>query len=656
MPCSVELNFLKMNKLFFTFLLCFSLKVCVSQTAFGQQMHHYYVTISNPESLQIEFTESSNQVKVTSNDKSENAIFQKYQILDFRLAYPNTLKETFKNVYRIAVNNPLLIEDLRHYNPNKYTNIKRYTPIPNAYYPNDYGTTSPVENLGAPYPLTALDAMNVPGAWGITKGNPKVVIGISDARVDSTHIDLQGRVSQYLRYSNAARGSACSHGTGIAGIIGAIADNGHGRPGVCSDCDLIVNGYGHIDRIQELVEAGAKVINASWSKCHFGAYHKNIEKRIQEYYDEGVIIVAAAGNGSDCNPYLRDRATNYGYPASYKNVISVTSVYGECGHYEDCIIEDEQYGIIANKLKDRHVRRQRMAEYGSFDKLTPINTHWATQHNLAVDIAAPAETFLMGRALCGRDDEGEYGGVSSTSTAYITGVIGLIWSANYCLASAEVESILKLTAADIENLPGNEPVKMLLGAGRADAYKAVKMAHEMQLPKGIVSIQGRDFYRFDFKLFSSPYTIEIQNQTFRDSTTVDFTARKNIALKPGTKLQPDKNGHIKLSIDPNLPTEECFPTKPIPKPRVERDSIYSAPKYEPPFHISRANNVITILPNQSIIDGNYSVTLKTEEEVVFKESYSKEKTAEINLEKQHNQIIEVEILTPKYKMNETLSP
>jgi len=644
-----------MNKYRLLFLIFFASTILWSQAISEQEVYHYYITISNPETLQIELAESSNQVKVISKNKRENAIYQKYQIFDFRRAYPNTLKDTFKNVYRIAVNNPMLLEELRHFDSKKYTNIERYTPIPNAYYPNDYGTTSPIENLGAPYPLTALDAMNLPGAWGITKGDPKVVIGLSDARVDSTHIDLQGRVSQYLRYSNAARGSACSHGTGIAGIIGAIADNGYGMPGVCSDCDMIANGYGHIDRIQELVEAGAKVINASWSKCHFGIYHKNIEKRINEYYDEGIIIVASAGNGNSCNPYLRDHAANNAYPASYKNVISVSSVYGECGHYDDCIIDDEQYGIVANKLKDRQVRRQRMAEYGSFDKLTPINVQWTTQHNFAVDIVAPSETFLMGRAPCGRDDE-EYGGVSSTSAAYITGVIGLIWSANYCLASAEVESILKLTAADIEHLPGNEPLKMLLGAGRADAYKAVKMAHEMQLPKGNVSIYGRDFYRFDFKLFSSPYKIEIQNQTFRDSATVDFTARKNITLKPGTKLQPDKNGSVKLSINPNLPTEECFPTKPIPKPKVEKDSVLSVPNYKAPFKIERNQDKIYIYPVEEIIDGNYEVSITVEDETVLKENYNKNDDAEIVLKENYNELITVSILTPKYKMKELLEP
>src|SRR5690606_30993365 len=134
--------------------------------------------------------------------------------------------------YRIAVNSGAILYELLKHFPDNYSNIEPYLPIPNAFYPNDYGTTSPVENKGVAYPLTALDLINAPGAWGITTGDPKVVIGISDARIDSTNIDLQGRVSNYLRYFDYTSGTVCAHGTGLASIIGAKADNGFGIPGM----------------------------------------------------------------------------------------------------------------------------------------------------------------------------------------------------------------------------------------------------------------------------------------------------------------------------------------------------------------------------------------------------------------------------------------
>lgn len=640
-----------MNKfpVYIFILFCFS-----SFSQNNEDVFHFLVTINEPESLV--FTKNNDgTLKIENPTNSlETAVYSIYTFYTFQKAYPNTLKEKLKNRYRIASNSPSVFNELQHHFPEKYTDVETYHPTPNAFYPNDYGTTSPVENLGVSYPLTHLDAMNLPGAWSITTGSNKVVIGVSDGKVDSTYIDLKGRVSNFLTYSNATRGTSCSHGTTQVSIIGARMDDGYGMPGICSDCDIIVTGYGNFNHIQDLVEAGAKVINTSWTLCGFGPYHNNVQQRINEYYEEGILIVAAAGNAKRCNPYLRDHASNYGYPASFKNVISVSSVYGECGHYEDCILEDERFGIIAHKPKDRHVRRNRMAIEGSFDELTPLNSQFSAQHNLAVDIVAPKDTYLSGRKLCGEEFD-FYGGATSPSASMVTGVIGLIWSANYCLASAEVESILKLTSEDVENLPGNEPFKMKLGAGRVDAYRAVKMAYDMQLENGKVEVSNRDFYRFDFKLFSSPYQIEIKNQTFRDSSTVDFKARKSIHLKPGTHLAPDKNGFVKLSIDPKLPTDECFPTPPKKRPRVERDSIPRVVNYPKPFDIQINAEIkgLKVVPVEDITDSDFRVVIETDKEV-FRKNFKKEETATIPLPEIENEIITITVTTELYRKQRKL--
>lgn len=639
----------------FSAVICFLLSFIFSELSAQESrteksVFHYYITLTQPESLNIEKSANGSLVIINPENTRETKLFSENKVLVFQPVFPNTQKEHLKKIYRISTTSNTLVGKLQNENPKLYTKIESYDPIPNAYYPNDYGTTSPIENHGGPYPLTGLDLINAPGAWGITTGNKKVVIGISDGKVDSTNTDLIGRVSNYMKYFNNTKGTVCYHGTGIAGIIGATMNNEYGIPGICSDCDLITHGYGRFDYIQELVEAGAKVINASWSLCGFGAYHQSVQERINEYYEEGILIVAAAGNGSKCNPSLRDYASNYTYPSSYKNVLSVTSVYAECGHYEDCVINDEQYGEIHYKLKDRHVRRQRKTESG----YTPINSQFATQHNLSVDLAAPAETYSIGRAACGESDE-EFTGLSSASAAFVTGVIGLIWSTNYCLSPAEVESILKLSSEDIEHLPGNEPFKMKLGAGRVDAYRAVKMANEMQQEKGVVTVSNRDFYRFDFELFSSPYQIKIQNQTFRDSSTVDFKARKRIQLKPGTHLIPDKRGFVKLSIDPDLPTEECFPTAVKPKPKVEKDSISNYPKFITPFEIKRDAKTqgLRIELMEGGVDTDYLVVIKTDQEV-FRKTFQKTEPAKIPLENIKNETITITITTELYRIQKKL--
>tara|TARA_R110000850_G_scaffold150497_1_gene273258 strand:+ start:171660 stop:173600 length:1941 start_codon:yes stop_codon:yes gene_type:complete len=637
-----------MNKLFLLFFLLFSLQFSAQEK---EQLYYYHVSVANAETLKITPNkDGSLNITDTVNSKA-NKIFAKYKVLVFRKAFPYSKKENLKKVYKVTTNSDVLLGQLQNISPEKYTGIGEYFPHQDAYYPNDYGITSPVANLGVPYPMTGLDLINAPQAWSITTGDPKVVIGISDGRVDSTNIDLKGRVSKYLKYFDLKSGGVCAHGTGIASSIGARANNAFGISGICSDCDMITHGYGRFDYIQELVEAGAKVINTSWVLCGFGAYHQNVQERINEYYEEGILIVAAAGNAKKCNPNLKDYASNYGYPASYKNVISVTKIFADCGFYDDCIVEDEKYGTIAYKLKDRHVTRMRMKKEGSFDTLTPINSQFGAQHNLAVDIAAPAETYSMGRPDCGYEED-FFVGMTSGAAAFVTGTIGLIWSANYCLGSAEVESILKLTSADIENLPGNEPFKMKLGAGRVDAYKAVKMAHDMQLGTGTVEVAHRDFYRFDFTLKSSPYQIDIYNQTFRDSSTVDFKARNSIHLKPNTHLKPDSTGFVKLSIDPLLPTDECFPKPVIPRPKVERDSVQNFPRHTDPFEIIRNEAIkgIVISPVESEIDTDYEIVITVEEKEIFRQKYKKNEIATIPLEEIQNEIITITATTALFRM------
>jgi hypothetical protein len=143
-----------------------------------------------------------------------------------------------------------------------------------------------------------------------------------------------------------------------------------------------------------------------------------------------------------------------------------------------------------------------------------------------------------------------------------------MWSVNYCLSSYEIESILKLTSVDIENLDGNIPFKGMLGAGRIDAYKAVKMADDMKDRNGNIIISDRDFYRFEFKIERAQNNIIIENQIFRDDASVDFKARKSIVLKPNTHLKPNKTSKIRLATDPEISPEECEPKPPKKYDRV----------------------------------------------------------------------------------------
>jgi hypothetical protein len=522
---------------------------------------HFYVKIADASSLNLKQTANGIISISSKNDNEETAIYKKYNVFTFKIAYPNTDRDLLKNVYHIATDNENLLSELQKKYPEKYTRIIEFFPTPNAFYPNDYGNTSPIENLGNNYSSRDLDIINAAGAWGITKGDKKVIIGISDSPMDTLNSDLKGKIIADLYTFPQGSNSSCYHGTNVAAIALARMDNGFGRPGICAECKGISGRYGTFRYIEDLVDAGAKIINASWILCSMGPKSDEINKRINEYYDDGIIIVAAAGNGKDCN---KDETTigDKMYPASFDKVISVSGIFAENMLVEDGFFTKDNINYT-HRLSDRRNGFFTINEVGL---LSPTPIEDGVQVNTAVDLVAPREGYLLGNEICGKDVF--FGGASSSSAPYVAGTIGLMWSANYCLSSYEIETILKLTSADVENLSGNTPFRGMMGAGRLDAYKAVKMANDMKNLKGNVLISDRDFYRFDFKLERALNTITIKNQTFRANASVDFTAKRAIILKPNTHLKPNDSTKIKLSIDPNISTAECEPKPPKKYERV----------------------------------------------------------------------------------------
>ena len=116
------------------------------------------------------------------------------------------------------------------------------------------------------------------------------------------------------------------HGTHVAGTIGAIG-NSIGVVGVFPDTSMFTyrigkglgdNGFGSYSGIQECVEDcvanGASVISMSLGGSGSSSF---MEAALEAAYDDGVLVIAAAGNSGD---------ERYSYPASYDVVMSVASV------------------------------------------------------------------------------------------------------------------------------------------------------------------------------------------------------------------------------------------------------------------------------------------------------------------------------------------
>jgi subtilisin family serine protease len=176
---------------------------------------------------------------------------------------------------------------------------------------------------------------------------------------------------------------------------------------------------------------GARVINLSWaSGCNFNIY---AQMAIDEVYNNGTFIVASAGNGTTCGS-----PNALVYPASYNHVFAVTSV-------------------------------------GSQDNIekTIGNPNTRHQTNSSVDICAPGHNVPLTAA------PGWYLNSSGTSFAapYVTGTVALMLSVKPDLTNQEIDSILRLTATNIDIL--NPTYVGKIGSGRLNSGLAVQTVWNM---------------------------------------------------------------------------------------------------------------------------------------------------------------------------------
>ena len=164
--------------------------------------------------------------------------------------------------------------------------------------------------------------IGAPAAWKLTMGSARVVIAVLDSGVDSSQPDLrQALVPGYdFVNGNGDTSDDLGHGTRTAGIAGARANNGVGITGVCPRCSImpvkVVDSTGHAtdfamaSGITWAADHGASVISMS-----LGGGRDDIVSAAVSYAEsKGVIVVAAAGNNGNSEPF---------YPAADPGVLSV---------------------------------------------------------------------------------------------------------------------------------------------------------------------------------------------------------------------------------------------------------------------------------------------------------------------------------------------
>nr|WP_136251387.1 S8 family serine peptidase [Ningiella ruwaisensis] len=206
------------------------------------------------------------------------------------------------------------------------------------------------------------------------------------------------------------------HGTHVAGTIGAISNN-EGvvgvYPGVNMHIVKIFNDSGQwtfasdlITAIDQCKDAGSNVVNMSLGGGSSSSAERNA---MQSFVDDGIMLVAAAGNAGN---------STKSYPASYPAVISVAAVDSS----------------------------ENRASY--------------SQYNDQVEIAGP------GTSVTSTWPTNTYNSISGTSmaTPHVAGAAALVWSFFPQCSNQQIRNALNVTAKDKgaagrDNFYGNGIVK-----------------------------------------------------------------------------------------------------------------------------------------------------------------------------------------------------
>ena len=315
-------------------------------------------------------------------------------------------------------------------------------------------------------------------AWTVATGNGALV-AVVDSGVDLGHPDLAANLVTYPDADFSEPQGTCTnkngtrtctqdgaqdkngHGTHVAGIIGAVANNGVGVAGVAPTAKILpvrvldAEGSGSVDQIaagiRYAADKGAKVINLSLGLTSgqdqavkaLGLL-KPIEDAIAHAWNSGAVIVAAAGN--DSFPICAE-------PSGIRNVV--------------CVGATDQFDTRSYfSNSDATLTKPYLVAPGG----------WG-HGGFSLGASSPTGTLCQGEifstylqtATSWCSNAPGYEGISGTSMAapMVAGVAGLL--AGKGLTNTAIVDCLTRTSDDLGS-PGRDP---LFGYGRVNAFKAV---------------------------------------------------------------------------------------------------------------------------------------------------------------------------------------
>lgn len=478
---------MKKNLLLITLFVLITALHLIAQTYEKGQL---YVYVLNSNSIPT-FVKDGDKTVVQCSNQELQSILTQFEVNSFERAFPivdnfaQTEKYDLERVYLLKCNGDesALAFELNNNFRTEYDYSETVPYFELAATPNDYHLLDNV--LGPNY---ALDIINAKDAWDISTGSSNTIVGIIDSGFEIDLPELAGKVYSISDNTTIDK----THGTFVAGIAGANTNNGIGISSIGYNCRLALRGQSLSDPMEGillLAEQGVRVINFSMGSANgYSTVHENI---INFAYDNGTIVVAAAGN---------DNSTNYVYPASYQKAISVTSVGADLHHASTCC------GIH--------------------------------NHSDRVDVCAPGYNVI---SIGKQNNLPIYFKSSGTSFAapYVTGMIGLILTVNPNLHPDLVTHIVKSTTQDIYSV--NPQYTGLLGTGLIDAHAALLKAQE-------ISTIGQDYEVFNGQnIVWDANDLKVVNNYIKIHPGGTLTIEGEVYFKQNAIVTIDRGGKLFLN-------------------------------------------------------------------------------------------------------------
>jgi subtilisin family serine protease len=404
--------------------------------------------------------------------------------------------------------------------------------------------------------LYGMAKINAPAAWETTTGSPNVVVAIIDTGIRYTHEDLAANMWKNAGeiagngvdddangfvddvygwdffYNDSDPWDENSHGTHVAGTVGAVGNNTVGVAGVNwnvrlmaikiynntgfgSTSAMLVNAYNYV-RMMKTRGVNIRVTSNSYGGCDEACgYDQATKDAIDRLGESDVLNVFAAGNDG------RNVETTPFYPASYNSP-----------------------QILSVAASDQNDNRGSFSNFGT----------------TSVDVAAPGVNILS----TVNASNSAYATFTGTSMAapHVSGAAALLAAANPSLSAASLKASL-MNSVDVLS-QWNAVVKT---GGRINAARAIQQptvcnfvlssggfeTHSQEGTSASFSVTAPT--NCDFLVVSQDAWITITSgSTSSGNTVVSFT------LAPNTTGQ-SRGGTIRVAGQ-NFPVAQIAPVQP----------------------------------------------------------------------------------------------